>query len=340
MPKSKSKKKEDIIWKINCDNPTPLAFYRFVKPTHHNHADRKYRNTLNLALDGDYKQDWEIWMQEKRAVQLKVRALLWEINVKLTMMLQLHQKKKSKVAEYFEDMRNRNIFILCEPFRKLSKWKRMTYLHDLLSGNIESTLSKVEKPLGSEKTWSNQTIYRIFDLFSMFFNELVSGVSFGEVVNEAHKDRIYNINADQKPSSTHRGDRNDAIICQDENATVLYKQSFGPTEFDETHYLGDMTKLARNGVDDINYQFLQYRKSTIKTAKKLKSIGIHGYKYFISIYLTDLISCKTYRIYEILKCKIPISFTDRWLLIDIVKIGVLLEALLVERKSTKEKMVD
>ncbi|GBB86808.1 hypothetical protein RclHR1_13230004 [Rhizophagus clarus] len=87
MPKSKSKKKEDIIWKINCDNPTPLAFYRFVKPTHHNHADRKYRNTLNLALvsnpknrklteirkkfdDGDYKQDWEIWMQEKRAVQV------------------------------------------------------------------------------------------------------------------------------------------------------------------------------------------------------------------------------------------------------------------------------
>ncbi|PKC10666.1 hypothetical protein RhiirA5_135114 [Rhizophagus irregularis] len=286
-------------------------------------------------------------------------------------------------------MRNRNIFILCEPFRKLSEadadgqFEMITRdtavktdipndikacLCDLLSGDIESTLSKVEKPLGkdvrplllwtrevcrhfvfyyryggfqikgSEKTWSSQTIYRIFDLFSMFFNELVSGVSFGEIVNEAHKDRIYNINADQKPSSTHRGDRNDAVICQDENATILYEQSFGPTEFDETHYLGDMTKLARNGVDDINYQFLQYRKSSITTAKKLKSIGIHGYKYFISIYLTDLISCKTYRIYEIFKCKIPTSYSDRWFLMDIVKIGVLLEALLVERKSIKEKM--
>lgn len=102
-------------------------------------------------------------------------------------------------------------------------------------------------------------------------------------MNEAHKDRIYNINADQKPSSTHRGDRNDAVICQDENATILYEQSFGPTEFDETHYLGDMTKLARNGVDDINYQFLQYRKSSITTAKKLKSIGIHGYSRCVSL---------------------------------------------------------
>ncbi|CAB4375604.1 unnamed protein product [Rhizophagus irregularis] len=114
---------------------------------------------------------------------------------------QVASKKKSKVAEYFEDMRNRNIFILCEPFRKLSEadadgqFEMITrdtavktdipndikaYLCDLLSGDIESTLSKVEKPLGSEKTWSSQTIYRIFDLFSMFFNELVSGVSFSQ----------------------------------------------------------------------------------------------------------------------------------------------------------------
>ncbi|PKY48441.1 hypothetical protein RhiirA4_228182 [Rhizophagus irregularis] len=297
-------------------------------------------------------------------------------------------------------MRNRNIFILCEPFRKLSEadadgqFEMITrdtavkadipndikaYLCDLLSGNIESTLSKVEKPLGKDVRplllWTREVCrhfifyYRYggfqikgtkklgqakryivfltcfqcflmnwylafrckFVIFLVFFScpfiytNAISGFS-GEIVNEAHKDRIYNINADQKPSSTHRGDRNDAVICQDENATILYEQSFGPTEFDETHYLGDMTKLARNGVDDINYQFLQYRKSSITTAKKLKSIGIHGYKYFISIYLTDLISCKTYRIYEIFKCKILTSYSDRWFLMDIVKIGVLLES--------------
>lgn len=116
-------------------------------------------------------------------------------------------------------MRNRNIFILCEPFRRLSgmdadgQFETISsntsveidipsdikeYLCDLLSGDVESTLSKVEKPLGrdarplllwtrevcrhfilyyrygglqirgNEKTWSNQTVYRIFDLFAMF----------------------------------------------------------------------------------------------------------------------------------------------------------------------------
>ena len=51
MPKSEGKKKENIKWMINCDNPTPLSFYRFIKPTHHNRADEKYRNTLNSALE-------------------------------------------------------------------------------------------------------------------------------------------------------------------------------------------------------------------------------------------------------------------------------------------------
>ncbi|EXX52521.1 hypothetical protein RirG_252160 [Rhizophagus irregularis DAOM 197198w] len=299
-------------------------------------------NLLPFSKSGENlsNDESEILTNSGNLVMTQVHRSIQETNVivhnKFNSLVesQVASKKKSKVAEYFEDMRNRNIFILCEPFRKLSEadadgqFEMITRdtavktdipndikacLCDLLSGDIESTLSKVEKPLGkdvrplllwtrevcrhfifyyryggfqikgSEKTWSSQTIYRIFDLFSMFFNELVSGVSFGEIVNEAHKDRIYNINADQKPSSTHRGDRNDAVICQDENATILYEQSFGPTEFDETHYLGDMTKLARNGVDDINYQFLQYRKSSITTAKKLKSIGIHGYSRCVSL---------------------------------------------------------
>lgn len=111
-------------------------------------------------------------------------------------------------------------------------------------------------------------------------------------MNESHKDRIYNVNADQRPSNAHRGDRNDGAIYQDENAAVLYEQSFGPTEFDESHYYGDMTKLACNGVDDINYQFLQYPKSSITTAKKLKSIGIHGYSRCFSFYVWhELLFC-------------------------------------------------
>ncbi|CAG8647729.1 16278_t:CDS:2 [Funneliformis caledonium] len=77
MLKSESKKKRNIKWVINCDNPTSL-----VKLTHHKRADEKYRNTLNSAFecnpknreikkhrnakkDGKYKQDWKIWMQEK-----------------------------------------------------------------------------------------------------------------------------------------------------------------------------------------------------------------------------------------------------------------------------------
>ncbi|CAG8632659.1 1681_t:CDS:2 [Ambispora gerdemannii] len=242
------------------------------------------------------------------------------------------------------------------------------YLHDLLGGDIESALSKVEKSLdkdarplflwtrevcrhfifyyyygglqikGDEKTWSAQTVYRILDLFSMFFGELTSGIAFGEIVNEAHKDRIYNINVDQKPANSNRGNKNDAVLYQDENATIIYEQTYGPTEFDLAHYLGDLTKLARNGVDDLNYYFNQYPNSSITTAKKFKSVGIHGYKYLISIYLTDLIRKKTYRVYEIFNCKIPTTYADRWLLVKIANIGVYFEALLKERQFVKGEL--
>ncbi|CAB4374164.1 unnamed protein product [Rhizophagus irregularis] len=451
MPKSESKKKENVKWMINCDNPTPLSFYRFIKPTHHNRADEKYRNTLNSALecnpknreiqkkltemrkkfdDGEYKQDWEIWMQEKRATRVhrSIQETNENVHKKFNSLVESQSvivkqaedkgeiddqgeehneqrsqidngsddivvagesaKKKSKTDEFFEDMRKRNIYVLCEPFRKLSQMDAedrfemiakntveielpediKKYLHCLLSGDIKNALSNVEKPLdegarllmlwtrevcrhflfyyyygglqtdGDEKTWSNQTVYRILDLFSMFFGNLTSGISLGEIVNEAHKDRVYNVNADQKPSNSRRGDKNDAVLYQDNNATIIYEQSFGPTEFDATHHMGDITKLARNGVDDLNYHFLQYEKSSITTAKKFKSVGIHGYKYFIAIYLTDLIYMKTYRIYEIFKCKIPTSYTDRWFLAKIARIGVYLETHLTERRFLKGEM--
>ncbi|CAJ0634699.1 11392_t:CDS:10 [Entrophospora sp. SA101] len=198
--------------------------------------------------------------------------------------------KKKKIDELFKDMRNHNIYILCEPFRSLLEADAedlfevivrdtvveidipediKEYLCNLLSESIESALSKVEKPLnGDEKTC-------------------------GEIVNEAHKDGIYNVNVNQKPASSRKGDKNDAVLYQDQTAMIIYEQSFGPTEFDMTHYLEDITKLAHNGVDNLNYHFIQYGNSSIMMAKKFKSIRIHGYKYFISIYLTDLVWIKT-----------------------------------------------
>ncbi|PKY46707.1 hypothetical protein RhiirA4_461646 [Rhizophagus irregularis] len=137
----------------------------------------------------------------------------------------------------------------------------------------------------------------------MFFGELVSKASYGEIINE----------------------RSD---------------SFGPKEFDGRHYLEDITKLAKNSVDDINFHFIHYSNSSINIAKKFKSISIHGYNYFISIYLMDIVRVKTYRIYEIFKFKIPISYTERWLLIKIANVSLYLEKLLKERKSVKAKLCE
>ncbi|PKK73425.1 hypothetical protein RhiirC2_776048 [Rhizophagus irregularis] len=80
--------------------------------------------------------------------------------------------------------------------------------------------------------------------------------------------------------------------------------------------------------------------ASIYYCKKFKSISIHRYKYFISIYLTDIVRIKTYRIYEIFKCKIPISYTERWLLIKIANVGFYLEKLLKECKSVKAKLCE
>ncbi|CAG8470100.1 16439_t:CDS:2 [Racocetra fulgida] len=68
--------------------------------------------------------------------------------------------------------------------------------------------------------------------------------------------RIYNINTDQKPSNSRRSDKNDAVLYQDNNATIYMNR--------------DIMKLARNGVDDLNYHFLQYEKSSITIAKKIQ----------------------------------------------------------------------
>ncbi|CAG8709529.1 1870_t:CDS:2, partial [Funneliformis mosseae] len=187
----------------------------------------------------------------------------------------------------------------------------------------------------NEKTWSTQTIYRLLDLFSVFFSKIVSGKEFGEIDNEAHNDRTYNINYDQKPSNSGCVPKNDAVIYQDKSATIIYEQSYSPKEYTFSHYLGDFSKLARNSVDDLNYYFTRYANCTTATAKTFKSVSIHGYKYNVSVYVTDIIRIKTYRIYEVFSFRIPTSYSEEWNLFDIAKFGALLEKLLINRQDVK-----
>ncbi|KAF0500630.1 hypothetical protein F8M41_020216 [Gigaspora margarita] len=271
----------------------------------------------------------------------------------------------------FTMLRNQNIYPLCKPFKEFLKEDAeelfdvisnntnvefdlpeniKDYIEHLLNGDIEDAFSKVEKsvdntdPLllwtreicrhfllyyyfgglqikGNEKTWSTQTVYRILDLFLIFFGKIISGIAFGENSNEAHNDR-----------------KNDAVLYQDKDATVLYEQSYGPNEFELPHQLNDFVKLAQNGVEDLNYHFAQHKNCSITSAKKFKSIGIHGYKYLVSVYLTDIICIRTYRIYEVFCFKIPTSYSERWELLNIARFGVLLEKLLTQRRSVKEEM--
>ncbi|GBC08496.1 hypothetical protein RclHR1_08170004 [Rhizophagus clarus] len=275
------------------------------------------------------------------------------------------RRKKIDIEKIrFFQLRSRNIYPLCKPFMELSKEDAdglfnvisddttvefnlpedvKEYVKELLIGDVESAFFKVEKSLkydasplllwtrevcrhfllyyrygglqheGGEKTWSTQTVY-----LARF--------------------RMKHINYTQKPSKSGHADRNDAVLYQDKDATVLYEQSYGPTEFVLSHKLDDFIKLARNGVDDLNYHFTNNENCTTTTAKKLKSVGIHGYRYLISVYLTDIIRIKTYRVYEIFTFKIPISYSERWELLNVVRFGVLLEKLLTERRNIKTEM--
>ncbi|CAJ0628192.1 8294_t:CDS:2 [Entrophospora sp. SA101] len=178
------------------------------------------------------------------------------------------------------------------------------YLQDLLSGNIKNALFKIEKPL-------SDTSQLLSWIREFFFGKTISGIAFGEIMNEAHNDRAYNINHTQKPSNSGCVSKNDAILYQDEIPAVLYEQSFEPTEFMLKHQLEDFAKLT-------NYFIFL--------------------KYLVSVYLTDIICIGTYRIYEVFSCKIPISYSEQWQLVNIAKLGALLEELLIEQQNIKEEM--
>nr|CAG8475498.1 5696_t:CDS:2 [Entrophospora candida] len=77
-----------VNWMLSCPNPTPLAFFQYIVPTHRVRATEKYYQALDLALsetdnhglqsnlkkmketvdEGRILFDWETWMQQKTAV--------------------------------------------------------------------------------------------------------------------------------------------------------------------------------------------------------------------------------------------------------------------------------
>uniref|UniRef100_U9T3A0 Uncharacterized protein n=1 Tax=Rhizophagus irregularis (strain DAOM 181602 / DAOM 197198 / MUCL 43194) TaxID=747089 RepID=U9T3A0_RHIID len=210
--------------------------------------------------------------------------------------------------------------------------------------NYFSGTRSISDPEGLNHKISTNNLRLILENFNLLLtmknstSKIVSGKEFGEIDNEAHNDRTYNINYDQKPSNSGCVPKNDAVIYQDKSATIIYEQSYSPKEYTFSHYLGDFSKLARNSVDDLNYYFTRYANCTTATAKTFKSVSIHGYKYNVSVYVTDIIRIKTYRIYEVFSFRIPTSYSEGWNLFDIAKFGALLEELLINRQDVKSKM--
>lgn len=46
-----------VDWMLTYNNPTPLAFFQFIFPTHQVRATEKYRKTLDLALNETDNQE-------------------------------------------------------------------------------------------------------------------------------------------------------------------------------------------------------------------------------------------------------------------------------------------
>ncbi|CAJ0830839.1 1539_t:CDS:10, partial [Entrophospora sp. SA101] len=243
-----------------------------------------------------------------------------------------------KIPDYYEDYNNsldvqiniektkflelssRNIYPLCKPFRELSK-ENAGGLFDIIADNtavefnLPKNIKEYLKDLLSEKF---SPLLPLWWLTSGWRRE-------NSVYSNTHNDRAYNINYIQKPSQYGHASRNDAVLYQDKDATILYEQSYGPMEFVPSHQLDDFVKLAKNGVDDLNYHFTHNKNCTTTMAMKFKSILIDltlmFLEYLISVYLIDIIRVKTYRIYS-----------ERWELLNIARFGALLEKLLAERR--------
>ncbi|CAG8557775.1 2188_t:CDS:10 [Acaulospora morrowiae] len=80
-----------VDWMLACPDPTPLAFFQFIFPSHRVNASKKYKKALDLAfkeaVDEDFRnkieemkksanearilEDWETWMQQKTAILVR-----------------------------------------------------------------------------------------------------------------------------------------------------------------------------------------------------------------------------------------------------------------------------
>ncbi|RUS34447.1 hypothetical protein BC938DRAFT_480338, partial [Jimgerdemannia flammicorona] len=84
-------KKRHVEWILNSTDPTPLAFFRLIHPTHRERAISKYKDAFSLALrksnskaklkvvkndmhinlkymEEAIQRDWEVWLGEKKTV--------------------------------------------------------------------------------------------------------------------------------------------------------------------------------------------------------------------------------------------------------------------------------
>ncbi|CAJ0751660.1 3604_t:CDS:2 [Entrophospora sp. SA101] len=162
-----------------------------------------------------------------------------------------------KIPDYYEDYNNsldvqiniektkflelssRNIYPLCKPFRELSK-ENAGGLFDIIADNtavefnLPKNIKEYLKDLLSEKF---SPLLPLWWLTSGWRRE-------NSVYSNTHNDRAYNINYIQKPSQYGHASRNDAVLYQDKDATILYEQSYGPMEFVPSHQLDDFVKLV------------------------------------------------------------------------------------------------
>ncbi|RUP50304.1 hypothetical protein BC936DRAFT_139684 [Jimgerdemannia flammicorona] len=74
-------KKRHVEWILNSTDPTPLAFFRLIHPTHRERAISKYKDAFSLALrksnskaklkvEEAIQRDWEVWLGEKKTISV------------------------------------------------------------------------------------------------------------------------------------------------------------------------------------------------------------------------------------------------------------------------------
>ncbi|RIA93479.1 hypothetical protein C1645_819336 [Glomus cerebriforme] len=123
-----SLQERNINWMLTCSDPTPLAFFQHIFPSHRGQATEKYRKILDLALNGTEDSevlsklrrmkrtadearllfDWETWMQQKATILVRhsVRSTNLRIHEEIN---SFAQNKTSQFSSESENSRKRKI---------------------------------------------------------------------------------------------------------------------------------------------------------------------------------------------------------------------------------------